>query len=143
MLTNCRVVTDREVVGHVRQHVFDAALDDMAAGSRRRDLRHVRIRLAYPVHRAADFLFCTADVVPVGKDVPHVDVSRVIARRFNDRYGAVLEKPHALLTSRHLLWSGSTRPGYRHCSLWSAPHDRGSDHDILSSSSADLCWSGW
>lgn len=32
MLTDCRVVTDREVVGHLRHHVFDAALDDMAAG---------------------------------------------------------------------------------------------------------------
>ena len=41
----------------------------------------------YPVHQAADILFCHGNVVPVGKDqLPHLEMTRVIARRFNQRY---------------------------------------------------------
>ncbi|WP_347125951.1 tryptophan--tRNA ligase [Microbacterium sp. SY138] len=55
--------------------------------------------LTYPVHQAADILFCKGDLVPVGKDnLPHVEVSRTIARRFNERYGHVFPEPAALLT---------------------------------------------
>ncbi|MCL2482814.1 MAG: tryptophan--tRNA ligase [Propionibacteriaceae bacterium] len=44
--------------------------------------------LTYPVHQAADILFCKANLVPVGKDqVPHIEMCRVIARRFDERYG--------------------------------------------------------
>ena len=44
--------------------------------------------LTYPVHQAADILFCKAKLVPVGKDqLPHLEVCRVIARRFDERYG--------------------------------------------------------
>jgi tryptophanyl-tRNA synthetase len=50
------------------------------------------LMFTYPVHQAADILFCHADVVPVGKDqLPHVELTRVIARRFNQRYS--LERP--------------------------------------------------
>ncbi len=56
--------------------------------------------LTYPVHQAADILFCKGNLVPVGKDnLPHVEMTRVIARRFNDRYGNVFPEPDALLTS--------------------------------------------
>ena len=42
--------------------------------------------LTYPVHQAADILFCHGNVVPIGKDnLPHVEQTRVIARRFNRR----------------------------------------------------------
>ncbi len=41
----------------------------------------------YPVHQAADILACRANLVPVGKDqLPHVELTRTIARRFNQRY---------------------------------------------------------
>jgi len=41
----------------------------------------------YPVHQAADILFCHGNVVPVGNDqLPHLEMTRVIARRFNQRY---------------------------------------------------------
>ena len=54
----------------------------------------------YPVHQAADILFCKGNLVPVGKDnLPHVEISRVIARRFNDRYGHAFPVPEALLTA--------------------------------------------
>ena len=56
--------------------------------------------LTYPVHQAADILFCKGNLVPVGKDnLPHVEITRVIARRFNDRYGHVFPVPEALLTA--------------------------------------------
>lgn len=56
--------------------------------------------LTYPVHQAADILFCKGNLVPVGKDnLPHVEMTRVIARRFNDRYGGVFPEPDALVTS--------------------------------------------
>lgn len=56
--------------------------------------------LTYPVHQAADILFCKGNLVPVGKDnLPHVELTRVISRRFNERYGAAFPEPQALLTS--------------------------------------------
>lgn len=55
--------------------------------------------LTYPVHQAADILFCKGNLVPVGKDnLPHVEVTRTIARRFNERYGDVFPEPAALVT---------------------------------------------
>ncbi|ACQ79599.1 tryptophanyl-tRNA synthetase [Beutenbergia cavernae DSM 12333] len=56
--------------------------------------------LTYPVHQAADILFCGANLVPVGKDqLPHLELARTIARRFAERYGdAGLVAPEALLT---------------------------------------------
>jgi tryptophanyl-tRNA synthetase len=63
------------------------------------------LMLTYPVHQAADILFCKANLVPVGQDqLPHVEVTRVIARRFNQRFGApVFPLPDALLSEAPLL----------------------------------------
>lgn len=48
------------------------------------------LMLTFPVHQAADILFCKSNVVPVGKDqLPHIEQARVIARRFDERYGRV------------------------------------------------------
>lgn len=58
----------------------------------------------YPAHQAADILFCKGDVVPVGQDqLPHVELTRTIARRFNERYGQVFPEPDALLSAAPLL----------------------------------------
>ena len=55
--------------------------------------------LSYPVHQACDILFCKGNIVPVGKDqLPHIEQTRNIARRFNERYGRVFPEPHGLLT---------------------------------------------
>ena len=55
--------------------------------------------LTYPVHQAADILFCHADVVPVGRDqLPHLELTRTIARRFTQRYGPCFREPEALLS---------------------------------------------
>jgi tryptophanyl-tRNA synthetase len=63
------------------------------------------LMLTYPVHQAADILFCKANLVPVGQDqLPHVEITRVIARRFNQRFGApVFPLPDALLSDAPLL----------------------------------------
>jgi len=56
------------------------------------------LMLTYPVHQAADILFCKGELVPVGKDqLPHLELTRSIARRFNERYEPVFPLPDALL----------------------------------------------
>ncbi|MDD7369595.1 MAG: tryptophan--tRNA ligase [Berryella intestinalis] len=55
--------------------------------------------LTYPVHQACDILFCKGNVVPVGRDqLPHIELTRQIARRFNERYGAVFPEPEGVLS---------------------------------------------
>jgi len=54
--------------------------------------------LGYPVLQAADILLYKANLVPVGEDqVPHVEVTREIARRFNNLYGEVFPEPEFLM----------------------------------------------
>ena len=63
--------------------------------------------LTYPVHQAADILFCHSRIVPVGRDqLPHLEQTRSIARRFNSRYAgghSVFPEPEALLSEVPLL----------------------------------------
>lgn len=55
--------------------------------------------LGYPVLQAADILLYKGDAVPVGEDqVPHVEITREIARRFNTVYGEVFPEPEPKLT---------------------------------------------
>ncbi len=55
--------------------------------------------LGYPVLQAADILMYKAQGVPVGVDqVPHVEITREITRRFNYLYGDVFPEPDAILT---------------------------------------------
>ena len=55
--------------------------------------------LTYPVLQAADILIYKADTVPVGEDqLPHVELTREIARRFNQLYGDTFPEPEALLS---------------------------------------------
>lgn len=54
--------------------------------------------LGYPVLQAADILSVHADMVPVGEDqLPHLELTREIARRFNYLYTAELKEPKAYL----------------------------------------------
>ena len=54
--------------------------------------------LTYPVHQACDILFCKGNIVPVGKDqLPHIEITRQIARRFNERYAEVFPLPEGIL----------------------------------------------
>ena len=53
--------------------------------------------LDYPVLQAADILIYKAQYVPVGVDqVQHVELTREIARRFNQRYGEVFPEPEVI-----------------------------------------------
>ncbi len=55
--------------------------------------------LGYPVLQSADILLYKGEVVPVGEDqVPHVEITREIARRFNQQWGDVFPEPEAKLT---------------------------------------------
>lgn len=54
--------------------------------------------LSYPVLQAADILMVRANLVPVGKDqASHLEVTREIARRFNELYGEVFPMPDTLI----------------------------------------------
>jgi tryptophanyl-tRNA synthetase len=55
--------------------------------------------LGYPLLQAADILVYNARYVPVGQDqLPHLEITREVARRFNNLYGMVFIEPDALLT---------------------------------------------
>ena len=142
ILADYQVITDRDAIGQVRENVYSAVLDYLAAGidpDRATIFTHSSVPalnqlllpflslvteaelhrnptvkaehaasgralsgllLTYPVHQASDILFCKGNLAPVGKDnLPHVELTRVIARRFNERYSAVFPEPQALLTS--------------------------------------------
>lgn len=60
--------------------------------------------LGYPVLQAADIVMYKAHKVPVGVDqVPHIELSREIVRRFNQLYRPIFPEPQALLTETQKL----------------------------------------
>ena len=73
--------------------------------------------LGYPVSQAADITFCKADLVPVGEDqLPHMEQTRKIVRRFNELYGegeSILKEPETLLspTPRLVGLDGNSKMG--------------------------------
>ena len=72
----------------VKEQVRDLNIENVSYG-----------HLGYPVLQAADILLYKGDLVPVGEDqVPHVEIAREIARRFNNQYGPVFPEPEARLT---------------------------------------------
>ncbi len=63
-----------------------------------RDLSSIGF-LGYPLLQTADVAIYDANFVPVGDDqVPHLELSREVVRRFNNFYGDVLVEPHHMLT---------------------------------------------
>lgn len=61
---------------------------------------HTHGFLGYPVLQAADILLYKANKVPVGEDqLPHLELSREIARRFNSMYKEIFPEPEAILTN--------------------------------------------
>jgi tryptophanyl-tRNA synthetase len=70
--------------------------------------------LGYPVSQAADITFCKADLVPVGDDqLPHIELTRKIVRRFNELYKPVLVEPEAMVSriSRLVGLDGNAKMG--------------------------------
>jgi tryptophanyl-tRNA synthetase len=77
-----------------RNPTYKEMLDNLEA----RDLTTFGF-LGYPVLMAADIILYKATRVPVGHDqLPHLEITREIARRFNHLYGEVFPEPEALLT---------------------------------------------
>lgn len=73
----------------LKDQVRDLNLDNIVYG-----------HLGYPVLQTADILLYKGEYVPVGEDqVPHIEISREIARRFNNQYGFVFPEPEPLLTT--------------------------------------------
>ena len=68
--------------------------------------------LSYPVLQSADILMVRGDVVPVGKDqASHVELTREIARRFNQTYAKVFPEPEAPLTPVLVGTDGQAKAG--------------------------------
>ena len=60
--------------------------------------------VGYPVLQTADIILYKAETVPVGQDqVPHIELSREIVRRFNNLFGKTFPEPQAKLTEAPLL----------------------------------------
>jgi tryptophanyl-tRNA synthetase len=75
----------------LKEQVRDLEMDTIVYG-----------HLGYPVLQAADILLYKGDVVPVGEDqLPHIEITREIARRFNTQYASghpVFPEPEGKLT---------------------------------------------
>lgn len=55
----------------------------------------------YPLMQAADITIVRGDVVPVGEDqLPHLELTREVVRRFNNQYGELLHEPQALIAKQ-------------------------------------------
>jgi tryptophanyl-tRNA synthetase len=79
--------------------------------------------LNYPVLQSADILVYKANAVPVGEDqLPHIELTREIARKFNSAYGETFPEPEGLLSraarlpgtdnrTMHSSWGNSIRLG--------------------------------
>ena len=101
-----------QVPAHLDLHMIFSCLTPLGWLERcptyKEQLREVKTRdlntygfLGYPVLQAADILIYKADKVPVGEDqLPHLELTREIARRFNSLYKTeIFPDPSALLTS--------------------------------------------
>jgi len=72
----------------LKEQVRDLEMETVAYG-----------HLGYPVLQAADILLYKGEVVPVGEDqLPHIEITREIARKFNQQYKAVFPEPEGKLT---------------------------------------------
>jgi tryptophanyl-tRNA synthetase len=72
----------------LKEQIRDLEMDSVVYG-----------HLGYPVLQAADILLYKGDVVPVGEDqLPHIEITREIARRFNAQYTAVFPEPEGKIT---------------------------------------------
>jgi tryptophanyl-tRNA synthetase len=94
--------TYKEQLQELAKTKLSRALEPGAGGAPAGEGGRVELRthgfLGYPVLQAADILLYDAEIVPVGQDqLPHIELSREIARRFNSIYGKTLSEPQGLL----------------------------------------------
>ena len=101
MIPFLTLVTNAELARNptVKEEIESAGLKNVNAGM-----------YTYPVHQACDILFCKGNIVPVGKDqLPHLEMTRTIAGRFNKRFCTdagkepVFPEPQALLSKTPMI----------------------------------------
>ena len=89
---------ERLILLGVNKKVVEEALKNLETGDIGKDIDTVGF-LSYPVLQAADILIYKAEAVPVGEDqLPHIELTREIARRFNNLYGKTFPEPKHILT---------------------------------------------
>ena len=82
----------------IQKKIIEEVIKNLEEGDVGKDIDTLGF-LAYPVLQAADILIYKADAVPVGEDqLPHIELTREIARRFNYLYEPIFPEPKALLT---------------------------------------------
>ena len=99
LIADYQVITDRDTTDQIQDNVYNMVMDYLACGI---DPDKTM------VHQACDILFCKGNVVPVGRDqLPHIELTRTIARRFNNRFckncDPVFPEVDALLSDTPLL----------------------------------------
>jgi len=83
--------------------IIEEAVKNLEEGDVGKDIDTLGF-LAYPVLQAADILIYKAEAVPVGEDqLPHIELTREIARRFNKLYSPIFIEPEAMLTEESKL----------------------------------------
>jgi hypothetical protein len=94
LVADYQTIIDREGPSSLRRDFEELVADYLAVGidpgrttifahSQVPELNQLMVPLTYPVHQAADILFCHGNVVPVGNDqLPHLEMTRMIARRW-------------------------------------------------------------
>jgi tryptophanyl-tRNA synthetase len=88
LVTTARLERNPTLKEQVRDLAMDQGEEGIAYG-----------HLGYPVLQAADILMYRAHAVPVGEDqLPHIEITRELVRKFNRLYGEVFPEPEGLLT---------------------------------------------
>ncbi len=88
----------------------------------------------YPVLQAADILLYKASVVPVGEDQKqHIELTRVLARKFNQRFGKTFPEPEIILTKGYRIM-GLTSPKKKMSKSY------GPDNCIALNDSPEMTW---
>ncbi|WP_456383833.1 tryptophan--tRNA ligase [Persephonella sp.] len=87
----------------LQKKIVEEAVKNLEEGDVGKDIDTLGF-LAYPVLQAADILIYKAEAVPVGEDqLPHIELTREIARRFNNLYDQIFPEPEAMLTEESKL----------------------------------------
>ncbi len=82
----------------IQKRIVEEVVKNLEEGDVGKDIDTLGF-LAYPVLQAADILIYKAEAVPVGEDqLPHIELTREIARRFNSLYSEIFPEPEAMLT---------------------------------------------
>ena len=103
----CAIFVQSQVKEHAELHLLFSMLIPVSRLARVPSYKEKRKELGldsygflgYPLLQAADILIYKAKYVPVGQDqLPHIELSREVARKFNSLYGEVFPEPEAMLT---------------------------------------------